>query len=115
LGIQDPTVTAQIEYDASMKVTEQLTDVIYQQQNSLSGFDFHQVKLAKAEIQLEKNLRFSQQLKEIMGKADPLTQRSLESAKEKEASSWPTCLPLKVMVVISFGQKYGLIMCLMCG
>jgi len=68
-------------------VTEQLTNIIYQQKKTLSDFDHHKVKLAKAEIQLEKNLRFSQQLKEIMAEADPLTQRSVEAAKEKGASS----------------------------
>ena len=106
LGIQDPTATAQIEYEASVKVTEQLTNVIYQQQKSLSGFDYHKVTLAKAEIQLEKNLRFSLQLKEIMSKADPLTQRSLESAKEKGASSWLTSLPLKRLGFVLNKQEF---------
>jgi hypothetical protein len=44
---------------------------------------YNEVALAKVEIHSEKNLRFSQQLKGIMGKADPLTQPSLESAKNR--------------------------------
>ena len=84
LGIQDPTKTADIEFDASVRVTKPLTNIIYEQQMTLSGLDYHQVNLTKAEIQLEKTARFSQNLKDILDEADPLTQRSLEAAKNRE-------------------------------
>ena len=72
----------------------------------LTGLDYHQVNFTKAEIQLEKTARFNLNLKDIMDEADPLTQRSLEAAKEKGASSWLTCLPIKRLGFILNKQEF---------
>ena len=86
LGIQHPSRTAQYEYDASVKVTEQLTELIYQQDKTLSSLDYGKIKQVKAEIKNDKEKRFREQLKELIEKSDPLTKRCLEATQEKGAS-----------------------------
>ncbi len=61
----------------------------------MSSIDYTKLKLVKDEIKHSKDKRFQEELKEVIEMADPLTQRCLEAAKEKGASSWLTSLPLK--------------------
>ncbi len=70
LGIQDPSETAQHEYDASIKITKPLTELIYQQNKSLSNLDNSKIKLAKAEIKSGKDKRFREELKGAGGVPD---------------------------------------------
>ncbi len=72
----------------------------------MSNLDYTKIKHVKAEIKNEKNRRFQEELKEIIDKADPLTKRSLEAAREKGASSWLTCLPLKRFGFILNKQEF---------
>ena len=65
-----------------------------------------EVKHAKAEVKLEKDNRFQEDLKNVMENADPLTQRFLQAAKEKDASSRLTALPLKRFGFILNKQEF---------
>ena len=39
IGIQDPSKTAQLEFESSVRVTAQLTDLIYNQESTLEKLD----------------------------------------------------------------------------
>ena len=100
LGIQHPSRTAQYEYDASVKVTEQLTELIYQQDKTLSSLENTKIKQVKAEIKNDIEKRFREQLKEVIEKSDPLIKQCFEATQEKGASSWLTALPQKQLGII---------------
>ena len=54
LGIQDPSKTAEHEHASSSKVTEKLTELIYQQEKALTSLDYTKIKVAKDEVKNEK-------------------------------------------------------------
>ncbi len=56
--------------------------------------------------------RFREELKAIMDKADPLTNRCLEASKEKGASCWLTALPMKRYGFILNKQEFRDAICL---
>ncbi len=95
LGLQDPSSVSHIEYLSSVKITEALTSLIYNQNMSLSDLDYDKFRNAKLTVRSEKDDRFRKELKEICQQVDPLTKRSIEAAGEKGASSWLSALPLK--------------------
>ena len=53
LGIQNPTKTSDREYEASKKITEQLTELILNQDQDLSKVDKSQISKTKADLKLE--------------------------------------------------------------
>ena len=54
LGIQNPTKTAESEYQSSRSITAQLTQLIISQNPSLSSLDRKKVEDAKKEVYEEK-------------------------------------------------------------
>ena len=97
LGIANPVETADIEYITSTFITDGLTNLIYNQKSSIDDLDIERVKKCKADKRKEKDARYQKELEEILQKADPLTSRSIKTAKEKSASAWLTALPLQRM------------------
>ena len=55
LGIQNPAKTADREYEASKRITRQLTDLIFNQDQDLSKLDRSLINKTKAELRLEKD------------------------------------------------------------
>ena len=58
LGIRNPVSTADFEYAASVKITQPLTNLIYNQDCDLSNLDEDMVKELKAEVHMEKESCF---------------------------------------------------------
>ena len=112
LGIQDPTATADIEFDSSSKITEPLANLIYNQDNRLSELNVSQVRSVKQALSLAKSKRFENELEMILSLVDPLTERSIQAAKEKNASSWLNALPLKHMGYVLNKQEFRDALCL---
>ena len=96
LGIANPTQTAEREYRASHSITEDLANLIFQQEQDLSLYDTEtavtKVKNLKAEKELFLSERFDTLVEEVQ---DPTLKRCMLLNKEKGASSWLTALPLK--------------------
>ena len=59
LGIQNPTKTADREYQASRKITSQLTNLIFNQDQDLSKLDMTQIIKTKADLKHEKELSYT--------------------------------------------------------
>ena len=55
LGIQNPAKTADREYETSKRITRQLTDLIFNQDQDLSKLDRSLINKTKAELRLEKD------------------------------------------------------------
>ena len=96
LGIADPTETANREYNASCTVTENLSELILQQQQDLSLYDSENTNEKVKTLKNEKNRFLAEKLQGILDSIDnPILKRCLDFNKEKGAGSWLTALPLK--------------------
>ena len=96
LGIANPSLTADREYDASRTVTEDLADLILRQEQDLSLYNpertAEKVKNLKAAKELYLSERFNTLFEET---PDTMLKRCMTLNREKGASSWLTALPLK--------------------
>ena len=96
LGIQDPTKTADREYEASRRITEQLTNLIFNQDQDLSKLDRSLIRKTKADLRLEKEKYFMAERRRIESliTSEP-KKRAFSMASEKGSSSWLSALPLR--------------------
>ena len=85
LVIQNPMLTAETEFRNSCIVTENLTQLIENQELNLDNYDFDQVKINMARLKAEKDQAFIEQLDLLKGSVDKKLKRSLELACEKGA------------------------------
>ena len=96
LGIANPVNTCEREYSASKLITEDLADLIYQQEQDLSLFDKEKQEHTIKELKSNKEKFNSDYHKEISNQiADAHIKRNMELNKEKGAGSWLTALPLQ--------------------
>ena len=95
LGIADPSTTSDREYSTSKKVTENLTRLIIQQDQSLENYESEHVtsELLKT-LEAVREASFKQRAKEIMTQVDSDTAKLLLNAQEKGVGVWLTALPL---------------------
>ena len=96
LGFQNPTKTSDREYEASKKITEQLTELILNQDQDLSKVDKSQISKTKADLKLEKEIAYTAEKKRIenMITSEP-KKRAFLMAGEKGSSSWLSALRLR--------------------
>ena len=95
LGITDPSETANQEYRSSKRITEALTRMIENQDQCLANLDKEESSCTKKNIHKEKNETYETAYQQILQNSPPVTKRCLELARQKGASSWLSCLPLK--------------------
>ena len=88
LGIRNPTLTAQIEYEASCKVTEDLTGSIYQQETDITRLDIEAVREKKSEVRIAKEELLKNDAKDIADTLDEKQGKLFICSSEKGASSW---------------------------
>ena len=94
LGIINPVEAADKEYQTSVKVTEDLVDLIYHQATSLKTLDKVKVKAKVEALSLAKETFLKAELSFVMSRLDQAAQRSIELLKEQGSGSCLTALPL---------------------
>ena len=95
LGIVNPVESSQREYEASIKVTEELVGLIYRQETSLKNLDREKIKGTIAGLKLAKENRLKNELAQIMNTVDDKTKESLQLIQEQGSGSFLTCLPIQ--------------------
>ena len=95
LGIANPTETADREYAASQRVTQNLTQLILQQTQDLSLYNRDATAQVVKELKNEKEQFLKNKLDSIRSAVGSSLQRCLDLNNEKGAGSWLTALPLK--------------------
>ena len=95
LGIANPVETADREYAASQMVTQNLTQLILQQNQDLSLYDKEDTANTIKDLKNAKELYLKNKLEDILNTVEPPLKRCLELNNEKGAGSWLTALPLK--------------------
>ena len=94
LGIQNPTITADIEFYNSSIVTQNLTELIERQETNLQNYAIERVEADIARVKTEKEEMLISRLEDVKNSADDKLKRSIELACEKGAGAWLTALPL---------------------
>ena len=95
LGIVNPVEIAEREYQTSLKITEELVDLIYRQETSLVRLDKTKIKGRVDSLKVVKELRLKKELAEIMSEVDETTRESLQLVQEHGSGAWLTCLPIQ--------------------
>ena len=95
LGILNPVMTADIEFANSIAITENLKNLIYNQERTLQNLDEEKVKECISKTKQEKGIRFTQEFHTLKTEVDENLQRNLDFATEKGSGSWLTALPIQ--------------------
>ena len=93
LGMTNPSESAESEYSASIRMSAPLVDKIMAQ--SYGTPDDAEVRRLMYAVRKEKDVYLKGKLEELKVSLPVRTQRAVDLACEKGASSWPTAIPLK--------------------
>ena len=93
LGIPKPDIDSDFEYAASRKITESMKSTIINQEVHTVG-NKKAMEEAKLDVKKEKESQLKLNYQILSSHADPSMKRALETAKDKESSSWLTSLPI---------------------
>ena len=94
--MQNPTKTANREYMASRKITQQLTELILNQDQDLSKLDKSLIRKTKDDLKHEKELAYVAEKRRIESLiTSDSKRRAFSMASEKGSSSWLSALPLE--------------------
>ena len=115
LGIQDPTLTADIEFRNSSIVSRNLTDLILNQETNLINYNDARVKADILKVKTEKEELLIERLEEVKDLADDKLKRCIELACEKGSGAWLSALPLQAMGFVLNKQEFRDGICLRYG
>ena len=116
LGIPNPVETCEREYAASLTVTEDLSDHIYNQVQDLSSFDFQKQQSTIKDLKKNKELSLNNEYKDLVASIDNESlKRALILSSEKGSGSWLTVLPLKDLGFCLNKQEFHDALCLRYG
>ena len=93
LGITNISQTAELEYENSLMMTEELTELIYEQRNIMK-LDQKKIEDALKVVDKRKATYYDTKRAGIYDRMQTHEQRIIDLASEKGASSWLTSLPL---------------------
>ena len=115
LGILNPIETSEREYQASKEITSLLTDLISQQDISLTRLDREMVKKKKEELRAAKEELLKQEHESVAMLLEEKQKRLFAAACEKGSSAWLSALPLKRLGYILNKQEFYDAICLRYG
>ena len=97
IGISNPTTTAEIEYNISATITDDLTKTIIAQAKDFSNFDHALTIETTKRMKTFKEDSLRLELEAILVDCNDQMKRNLLLAQEKGAGSWLTALPIKAL------------------
>ena len=86
--------TSEHEHDASLRITNNLTQIIYNQEEDFSNYNQEEVNEEIKKIKAEKEERFKKEYEEIVENLDAKSRRILDLARESGAGSWLNAIPI---------------------
>lgn len=112
MGIQNPSLTAETEFRNSSVITQNLTSLIENQEQSLENYDPERLNCEIKKMRTEKDEAFLEQLEEVKNLVDVKLKRSIELACEKGAGAWLSALPLQALSFTLNKQEFRDAVCL---
>ena len=95
MGILNPVETADREYEASVKITESLAELIFQQNTDIRQLDEESVQVNRKFLKQSKEQRLQEECKEIAKSLSDKRTKALEMSCESGSSAWLSALPLE--------------------
>ncbi len=115
MGIQNPVETADREYDTSVEITRDLTQLILAQDMDVSKVNVVKTKETKVKLRAAKEQHLKRRAEEIKEMLNESQLRYFEGAQEKGASSWLSSLPIKSLGYVLNKQEFRDAVCLRYG
>ena len=115
MNIRNPVETADKEFQASVFITEDLTNMIRNQETDFSNYD-NEVAIKKVkDAKLKKEEELKQKFEELMQRVSGKEKRIMELAKEKGAGAWLNATPMKALGYVLNKQEFRDSVCLRYG
>ena len=115
IGILNPVETANFEYETSLKITGNLTSIIYHQENTWDNYNEERVKNTINKTKQEKEKRLSQEFDLIKAQVNDEMKTNLDLAREKGSGSWLTALPIQALGYVLNRREFRDSLCLRYG
>ena len=115
IGVQNPVETADAEYGASIQNTENLKNIIVNQEQNFINLNQAGINEAINKTKQDKDKRFMQEFEAVKSRVDADLKRCLDMAREKGAGSWLTALPIKALGYVLNKQSFRDSLCLRYG
>ena len=115
IGILNPVETANFEYETSLKITGNLTSIIYHQENTWDNYNEERVKNTINKTKQEKEKRLSQEFDLIKAQINDEMKANLDLAREKGSGSWLTALPIQALGYVLNRREFRDSLCLRYG
>ena len=116
MGIVNPTNSSK-HYAASTKITENLSAMIFNQDEDFTNYNLDEVKSCIAEVKRERDAEWMKELEEICHHAevDNKLQRTLELGQQKGSGAWLNALPIQALGYTLNKQEFRDSVCLRYG
>ena len=115
IGILNPVETANFEYETSIKITGNLTNIIYHQENTWENYSEERVKNTISKTKQDKEKRLLQEFESIKALVKDEMKINLDLAREKGSGSWLTALPIQALGYVLNRQEFRDSLCLRYG
>ena len=115
IGIQNPVDTADIEYNTSVRITEALKRLIYNQETTLENLNQDHVKETISQTKKEKEERLNGEFEFVKSQLSSDQKRYIDLATEKGSGAWLTVLPLQSLGYVLNKQEFRDSLCLRYG
>ena len=115
MGIANPTKTSEHEHDASLRITNNLTQIIYNQEEDFSNYNQKEVNEEIKKIKAKKEERFEKEYEEIVENLDAKSRRILDLARESGAGSCLNAIPIQSLGYSLNKQEFKDSVCLRYG
>ena len=90
-----PVSSAHCEFMASTAITENLKNIIVNQEQNFLNYNKENVNIAIRNTKADKERKYEEEFNEIKGNVDEKLTRSLDLARQKGSGLWLTALPIK--------------------
>ena len=115
MGIENPAEKAMEEFLTSSAVTENHTQIIYNQERDFQNYDKEKIKQTIIDMKGQKERRLEDELAQIIEIADGKMKRHLNLALEKGSGAWLSALPVQAWGYTLNKQEFQDSLCLRYG
>ncbi len=115
MNILNPVETSDTQYKASRFITEDLTNVIKNQDLNFDNYDNENARNRKKAAVSTKEEEWKEKYNNLMERVGAKEKRMIELAKEKGAGAWLSALPIKALGYVLNQQEFRDSVCLRYG
>ena len=112
IGILNPVESADLEYETSTKITENLKNIIVHQERTLENLHEDRVKATINKTKQDKEKRLTEEFESIKTLVDDNMKYCLDSTREKGAGAWLSALPIESLGYVLNKQEFRDSLCL---